>query len=87
MSDVVVTAAYPKRLPPRRESPRQRGRLPLQILVGLTAVAGILGGLAISLSAGNPYGAGLSRVIDGLMDGLVYAGLVGVGFAMIENVG
>lgn len=174
MTDVTATAAYPKRLPPRRDASRQRGRLLLQILVGLTAVGGVLGGLAISLSAGNPYGAGLSvlyalipipglwlaywwldryepeprryklaafvwggvvavalaliaqiviqrtfglsdrfmasfiapateepakcafllvtflrsrRVIDGFIDGLVYAGLVGVGFAMIENVG
>lgn len=27
------------------------------------------------------------RVIDGLLDGLVYAGLVGIGFAFVENIG
>jgi hypothetical protein len=27
------------------------------------------------------------RVIDGFLDGLVYAGLVGIGFAFIENIG
>jgi RsiW-degrading membrane proteinase PrsW (M82 family) len=29
----------------------------------------------------------MRRVIDGFIDGLVYAGLVGVGFAFIENIG
>jgi RsiW-degrading membrane proteinase PrsW (M82 family) len=29
----------------------------------------------------------LRRVIDGFLDGLVYAGLVGIGFAFIENIG
>jgi RsiW-degrading membrane proteinase PrsW (M82 family) len=27
------------------------------------------------------------RVVDGLVDGLVYAGLVGIGFAFVENIG
>lgn len=146
----------------------------LRVLVVLTAVAGVLAGVGISMSAGNPAGAGLSvfyalipipalwfaywwldryepeprrykwaafvwggvvavaialvsqvfiqkafgvsdaimasvvapateepakcafllitflrsrRVIDGFIDGLVYAGLVGFGFAFIENIG
>lgn len=146
----------------------------LILLVILTAIAGLLGGIGISLSAGNPFGAGLSmfyaliplpalwfaywwldryepepprykyaafiwggvvavaialslqlaiqeafdlsdetmasivaptteepakclflvltfvrmrRVIDGFIDGLVYAGLVGTGFALVENIG
>lgn len=29
----------------------------------------------------------LRRVIDGFLDGLIYAGLVGIGFAFIENIG
>jgi RsiW-degrading membrane proteinase PrsW (M82 family) len=29
----------------------------------------------------------MRRVIDGFLDGLVYAGLVGIGFAFIENIG
>jgi hypothetical protein len=29
----------------------------------------------------------MRRVIDGFLDGLIYAGLVGIGFAFIENIG
>lgn len=169
-----VRAELPVRLPRRKDTPRQRGRAALILLVILTAIAGLLGGIGISFSAGDPYGAGLSmfyaffplpllwlaywwldryepepprykyaafiwggvvavaialslqlaiqstfglsdevmasvvapvteepakclfllltfvrmrRVIDGFIDGLVYAGLVGIGFACIENVG
>lgn len=164
----------PAKLPRRRERPRQRGRLPLVILVGLTAVAGVVGGLYFSTQAGDAAGAGLSilyaliplpalwlaywwldryepeprrykvaafvwgavvavaialavqilisrqlsvsdeimasvvapiseemakglfllltflrwrRIIDGFLDGLVVAGIVGLGFAFVENIG
>jgi RsiW-degrading membrane proteinase PrsW (M82 family) len=169
-----VRAELPKRVPRYKDTPRQRGRAALILLVTLTAIAGVLGGIGISFSAGNPYGAGLSmfyaffplpalwlaywwldryepepprykyaafiwggvvavtialtlqlaiqqtfhlsdetmativapateepakclfllltfvrmrRVIDGFIDGLVYAGLVGIGFALVENIG
>jgi RsiW-degrading membrane proteinase PrsW (M82 family) len=29
----------------------------------------------------------LRRVVDGVLDGLIYAGLVGIGFAFVENIG
>lgn len=161
-------------MPPYREVPRQRGRAALIVLVIVTAVLGLLGGIGISFSAGNSIGASLSmfyaffplpvlwlaywwldryepeprrykyaafvwggvvavsialilqlviqksfnlsdntmaslvapateepakcafllvtflrmrRVIDGFIDGLVYAGLVGIGFAYVENIG
>jgi RsiW-degrading membrane proteinase PrsW (M82 family) len=161
-------------MPKYRDTPRQRGRVALIVLVILTALVGVLGGIGISFSAGNPFGAGLSifyaffplpalwlaywwldryepepprykyaafvwggvvavaialtlqltiqktfglsdetmatlvapateepakcafllltfvrmrRVIDGFIDGLVYAGLVGIGFALVENIG
>jgi RsiW-degrading membrane proteinase PrsW (M82 family) len=161
-------------MPPYRDVPRQRGRVALIVLVTLTAILGLIGGIGISLSAGNSFGAGLSmfyaffplpalwlaywwldryepeprrykyaafvwggvvavaialtlqlviqktfhlsegtmaalvapateepakcafllltftrtrRVIDGFIDGLVYAGLVGIGFACVENIG
>ncbi|MFL6090887.1 MAG: PrsW family intramembrane metalloprotease [Aeromicrobium sp.] len=167
-------ADLPRRVPRYRDTPRQRGRVALIVLVTLTALLGLLGGIGISFSAGNPYGAGLSefyalfplpalwlaywwldryepeprrykyaafvwggvvavaialtlqltiqrafglsdatmasvvapmteepakcafllltfvrmrRVIDGFIDGLVYAGLVGIGFAYVENIG
>ncbi|WP_375002631.1 PrsW family intramembrane metalloprotease [Aeromicrobium sp. CTD01-1L150] len=162
------------RLPKRREHPTQRGRLLLKILFTLVAVLGVVGGVVISLEAGDAAGAGLSvayafiplpllwlaywwldryepeprrykiaafiwgavvavaialavqigvqltfdlsdeqmasfiapiseepakglfllltflrwrRIIDGFIDGLVVAGLVGVGFAFVENIG
>ena len=174
MTTAPVRAELPARLPRYKETPRQRGRIALIVLVILTAIAGLLGGIGISFSAGNPYGAGLSifyaimplpalwlaywwleryepeparykyaafvwggvvavgialslqlaiqetfhlsdetmasvvaplteepakclfllltfirmrRVIDGFIDGLVYAGLVGLGFAFVENIG
>ena len=173
MTDVTTTP-IPKRMPKYRETPRQRGRALLLIGFVLIALIGIAGGMAISFSAGDPEGAGLSilfafiplpllwlsywwldryepeprrykfaafvwggviavaialslqlyiqatwdlsdenmasfvapateepakcifllltflrlrRVIDGFLDGLVYAGLVGIGFAFIENIG
>ncbi|MBP2391149.1 PrsW family intramembrane metalloprotease [Aeromicrobium fastidiosum] len=157
-----------------RELPRQRGRTALIVLFALIAVAGVVGGVVISLSAGDAEGAGLSifyamiplpflwfcfwwldryepeprryklaafvwggvvavaialalevwaqsafdlsdkatasfvaplaeepakglfllltflrarRVIDGVLDGLIYAGIVGIGFAFVENIG
>jgi len=169
-----VRAELPARLPRYKDKPRQRGRVALIVLVILTAMSGVLGGIGISFGAGDPYGAGLSmfyaffplpalwlaywwldryepepprykyaafiwggvvavaialslqlaiqetfqlsdetmasfvapateepakclfllltfvrmrRVIDGFIDGLVYAGLVGIGFACIENIG
>ncbi|MGA8988484.1 PrsW family intramembrane metalloprotease [Aeromicrobium sp.] len=169
-----TAAAIPAALPRYREPFRQRGRVPLISLFVLIAVAGIAGGVAISFSAGDPEGAGLSilfaiiplpllwlaywwldryepeprrykfaafvwggvvavaialalevwiqntwnlsdettasvvaplveepskclfllltfarsrRVIDGFIDGLVYAGFVGIGFAFVENIG
>ncbi len=173
MTDVTATP-IPSRMPKYRETPRQRGRLVLLIGFIVIALAGVAGGIAISLSAGDPAGAGLSilfafiplpllwfaywwldryepeprrykfaafvwggviavaialalqlaiqatwdlsqesmgsfvaplteepakcifllltflrerRVIDGFLDGLIYAGLVGIGFAFIENIG
>jgi RsiW-degrading membrane proteinase PrsW (M82 family) len=170
----VTTTPIPARMPKYRETPRQRGRILLLIGFILIALIGVGGGAAISLSAGDPEGAGLSilfaiiplpalllsywwldryepeprrykfsafvwggvvavaialalqvfiqatwdlsdetmasfvapateepakcifllltflrlrRVIDGFLDGLVYAGLVGIGFAFIENIG
>lgn len=170
----LVAPPIPRKLPKHTEPVRQRGRGLLKALVGLTFVAGIAGGVTISLGAGDPDGAGLSiffamiplpflwaaywwldryepeprryklaafvwgavvavaialslqifiqntwnlsddtmativaplteepakclfilltflrarRVIDGLIDGVVYAGIVGVGFAFIENIG
>ncbi|WP_162891097.1 PrsW family intramembrane metalloprotease [Aeromicrobium sp. A1-2] len=169
-----TAAAIPAALPKYREPFRQRGRVALIVLFVLIAIAGIAGGAAISFSAGDPEGAGLSvmfaivplpllllaywwldryepeprrykfaafvwggvvavaialalevwiqntwdlsdetaasvvaplveepakclfllltfvrsrRVIDGFLDGLVYAGIVGVGFAFVENIG
>ncbi|MBC7632499.1 MAG: PrsW family intramembrane metalloprotease [Flavobacterium sp.] len=170
----MTAGQIPATLPKYRETIRQRGRTPLLILFILIAIAGVAGGAAISLSAGDPAGAGLSafyafiplpllwmaywwldryepeprrykfaafvwggvvavsialslqifiqntfnltddtmasivaplteepakclfllltfvrsrRVIDGFLDGLVYAGLVGIGFAFVENIG
>ena len=170
----LTAAPVPGRLPKRQAIPKQRGRATLRVLVVLTAVFGLLGGLGIAVSAGDPLGAGLSlfyafipipllwfaywwldryepeptrykwaafvwggvvavaialvlqmliqeyfhlsdhtmaalvapateepakcafllltflrarRVIDGFIDGLVYAGLVGFGFAFVENIG
>jgi RsiW-degrading membrane proteinase PrsW (M82 family) len=164
----------PAALPKTREAFRQRGRTALIILFVLIAIAGVVGGVVLSLNAGNASGAGLSilyafiplpllwlvywwldryepeplrykfaafvwggvvavaialtlqiwiqntwnlsdetmasfvapvteepakclfllitflrtrRVIDGFLDGLVYAGLVGIGFAFVENIG
>ena len=173
MTDATATP-IPARVPKYRETPRQRGRVLLIVLFALIAVVGVGGGVVISLSAGDPAGAGLSviyafiplpllwlaywwldryepeprrykfaafvwggvvavaialalqlwiqaqwdlsdetmasfvapateepakcafllltflrarRVIDGFLDGLIYAGLVGIGFAFIENIG
>lgn len=159
---------------PYRETIRQRGRTALIVLFALIAIAGVVGGVVISLSAGDSEGAGLSifyamiplpflwlvfwwldryepeprrykfaafvwggvvavaialalevwaqsafdlsdqatasfaaplaeepakclfllltfvrarRVIDGVLDGLIYAGIVGIGFAFVENIG
>jgi len=170
----VIRAGIPDRLPPYRDTPRQRGRKALIALFTVTAIVGLLGGIGISFSAGNSIGAGLSmfyafiplpflwlsywwldryepeprrykyaafvwggvvsvglalalqttiqstfglddgtmasvvapateepakclfllltfvrmrRVIDGFIDGLVYAGMVGIGFAFVENIG
>ncbi|TXL61937.1 PrsW family intramembrane metalloprotease [Aeromicrobium terrae] len=167
-------APIPSRLPRYREVPRQRGRTLLTVAFAVIAVLGVVGGVVISLGAGDPAGAGLSvmfafiplpllwfsywwldryepeprrykfaafvwggvvavgialalqvsiqhvfdlsddtmasfvapateepakclfllltflrmrRVIDGFLDGLIYAGLVGIGFAFIENIG
>ena len=169
-----VAPAIPKKLHRHKDAPRQRGRGLLTALVVLTAIAGIAGGIFVSLSAGEPEGAGLSiiyallplpllwlaywwldryepepfrykfaafvwggvvavaialsiqifigevwdlsdktmatvvaplteepakclflvltfmrarRVIDGFIDGVIYAGIVGLGFAFIENIG
>jgi protease PrsW len=157
-----------------REPVRQRGRTLLVVMFVLIAIAGVVGGVVISLSAGDAEGAGLSifyamiplpflwlvfwwldryepeplryklaafvwggvvavaialavelwaqevfdlsdeatasfvaplaeepakclfllltfvrsrRVIDGVLDGLIYAGIVGIGFAFVENIG
>lgn len=173
MTDATATP-IPARMPKYRETPRQRGRVLLIVLFALVAVVGVGGGIVLSLSAGDPAGAGLSiiyaflplpllwlaywwldryepeprrykfaafvwggvvavaialalqlwiqaqwdlsdetmasfvapateepakcafllltflrarRVIDGFLDGLIYAGLVGIGFAFIENIG
>ena len=170
----MLRAEIPAQLPPYRDTPRQRGRAVLLVLFTVTAIVGLLGGVALSFSARNPFGAGLSmfyaffplpllwlsywwldryepeprrykyaafiwggvvsvaialalqtyiqsafgledetmasvvaplteepakclfllltfarmrHVIDGFIDGLVYAGLVGIGFAFMENVG
>lgn len=176
--DLRVTDAtadvIPAALPKYRDPIRQRGRKALIVLFWLIAIAGVVGGILISLNAGDASGAGLSilyaviplplvwlaywwldryepeplrykfaafvwggvvavaialtlevwiqnvwdlsdekmasfvapfaeepakclfllltlvrtrRVIDGFLDGLVYAGLVGVGFAFVENIG
>ena len=164
----------PAAVPANREALRQRGRTPLLVLFILVAIAGVAGGVTISLSAGDAEGAGLSifyamiplpflwlvywwldryepeprrykfaafvwggvvavaialalelwaqsafnlsdeatasivaplaeepakclfllltflrarRVIDGVLDGLIYAGIVGLGFAFVENIG
>ena len=174
MTTAAVRAELPRRLPRYKDTPRQRGRGALIVLIFLTAVFGLLGGIGISFSAGDPFGAGLSmfyaliplpalwlaywwldryepeprrykwaafvwggvvavaialalqlwiqkafglsdetmasvvapateepakclfllltfmrmrRVIDGFIDGLVYAGIVGLGFAFVENIG
>ncbi|MGZ5389623.1 MAG: PrsW family intramembrane metalloprotease [Aeromicrobium sp.] len=175
MEDTTMIApAIPENLPRHEDPARQRGRGLLKVLVGVTAVAGIAGGVLIALSAGNPAGAGLSvlyaviplpflwwaywwldryepeprrykvaafvwggvvavaialslevliqnslglsdattasfvaplieepakclfllltflrarRVIDGFIDGVIYAGIVGLGFAVVENIG
>lgn len=170
----MVAPAIPRKLLKHHDPLRQRGRGLLKVLVALTAIAGVAGGIAISLSAGEPEGAGLSiiyaliplpflwwaywwldryepeprrykvaafvwggvvavaialalqifiqetwnlsdetmasfvaplteepakclfliltfirarRVIDGFIDGVIYAGIVGLGFAFIENIG
>ena len=63
MEDTALVApAIPKKLPKHQDRLRQRGRGLLKLLVGLTAIAGIAGGVAISMSAGEPAGAGLSIV-------------------------
>ena len=164
----------PARMPKYTEAPRQFGRTLLLVVFIVIALAGVAGGILISLSAGDARGARLSilfafiplpalwlsywwldryepeprrykfaafvwggvvavaialslqlaiqatwdlsdetmasfvapateepakcifllltflrmrRVIDGFLDGLVYAGLVGIGFAFIENIG
>ena len=173
MTDVTTTP-IPAKAPKYRETPRQRGRTLLLVGFIVIALAGVAGGVAISLSAGDARGAQLSilfafiplpalwlsywwldrfepeprrykfaafvwggvvavgialalqlviqatwdlsdetmasfvapateepakcifllltflrlrRVIDGFLDGLIYAGLVGIGFAFIENIG
>lgn len=170
----MAAPVVPKKLPRHRDPERQRGRRLLKLLVGLTAVAGVVGGVVISQSAGDPVGQGLSvlyavvplpflwwaywwldryepeprrykiaafvwgavvavaialslqifiqktwdvsdahmasfvaplteepakclfllltflrsrRVIDSFIDGLIYAGIVGLGFAFVENIG
>ena len=170
----MVAPAVPRKLPKYKDPERQRGRGLLNALVGLTAIAGIVGGVLISMNAGKTEGAGLSaiyafiplpllwwaywwldryepeprrykvaafvwgavvavaialslqvfiqrtwnvsdqtmasfvapfteepakclfllltflrarRVIDGFTDGIIYAGIVGLGFAFVENIG
>src|SRR5215207_6744858 len=176
--DLRVTDAtadvMPAALPRYRDPIRQRGRKALIVLFWLIAIAGVVGGILISLNAGDASGAGLSilyaviplplvwlaywwldryepeprrykfaafvwggvvavaialalqiwiqsafdvsddtmasvvapvteepakclfllltflrarRVIDGFLDGLIFAGLVGIGFAFVENIG
>lgn len=175
MDDTIMVApAIPRKLPRHKEPERQRGRGLLKVLVGLTALGGIVGGAYIAKSAGEPAGAGLSiffaiiplpflwcaywwldryepeppryklaafvwgavvavaialslqifiqktwdvsdenmasfvaplteepakclfllltflrarRVIDSFIDGVIYAGIVGLGFAFVENIG
>ena len=164
----------PTEVPAYREAIRQRGRTALIVVFVLIALAGVAGGIAIALNAGDAEGAGLSigyamiplpflwlvfwwldryepeprryklaafvwggvgavaialglelwaqeawdlsdeatasfiaplaeepakclfllltflrsrRVIDGVLDGLIYAGIVGIGFAFVENIG
>ena len=164
----------PRRLPRYRETPRQRGRVLLIVLVWVTAIVGVGGAGVLAASAGTPEGAGVAlllalvplpllwfvywwldryepeprryklaafvwgsvvsvalalaaqvpvaalldlsdaqmasfvaplteepakglfllltflrwrRVIDGFLDGLIYAGIVGIGFAVMENIG
>ncbi|MRJ78171.1 PrsW family intramembrane metalloprotease [Aeromicrobium sp. SMF47] len=173
MTDVTASP-FPRALPRYREPVRQRGRTALIVLFALIALAGVVGGVILSLTAGDSEGTGLSlfyamiplpllwlvywwldryepeprrykfaafvwggvvavaiaisvevwaqkafdlsedatasfiaplaeepakclfllltfvrarRVIDGVLDGLVYAGIVGIGFAFIENIG
>lgn len=173
-SQVTIATATLAGAPKYRDEFRQRGRTALIVLFIILAVAGVLAGLAISLDAGDPEGAGLSilyaivplplvwfvywwldryepeprrykfaafvwggvvavgialvlevwiqntwdlsdkttasfvaplaeepakclfllltfvrtrRVIDGFLDGLIFAGMVGVGFAFVENIG
>lgn len=170
----VTAGPLPAAVPVYREPFRQRGRTLLTVLFVLVALAGVIGGIVISTSAGDAEGAGLSifyamiplpvlwfsfwwldryepeprrykfaafvwggvvavaialavevwaqevwglsdeatatfvaplaeepakclfllltflrarRVIDGVLDGLIYAGLVGIGFAFVENIG
>ncbi|MCW2748486.1 MAG: PrsW family intrarane metalloprotease [Nocardioidaceae bacterium] len=169
-----VPLVLPAKLPVHKDKPQQRGRTLLKIVIAVTAVVGVIGAVAISASAGNAAGAGLSflfafiplpflwaaywwldryepeplryklgafvwggvvavalaltaqiliqhifdlsdehmatwiapiteepakcalllltfsrmrHVIDGVIDGLVYAGIVGIGFAFVENIG
>ncbi|MCL3818123.1 PrsW family intramembrane metalloprotease [Aeromicrobium wangtongii] len=170
-----ATAVRPPAAPTRYREPfRQRGRTALIVLFVLIAIAGVVGGVVISQSAGDAEGAGLSifyamipipflwlvywwldryepeprrykfaafvwggvvavaialavevwaqsywdlsdeatasfvaplaeepakclfllltfvrarRVIDGVLDGIIYAGIVGIGFAFVENIG
>ena len=49
-------------LPRYRETPQQRGRLALEILVAVVAVVGVVGAVLIATSAGDPEGAGLSVI-------------------------
>ena len=173
MTDVTASP-LPTAVPAYREPIRQRGRTALLVVFILIAIAGVVGGILISTSAGDAEGAGLSifyamiplpvlwlgfwwldryepeprrykfaafvwggvvavaialaievvaqevwdlsdeatatfvaplaeepakclfllltfvrarRVIDGVLDGLIYAGLVGIGFAFVENIG
>ncbi|MDX6277495.1 MAG: protease PrsW [Nocardioidaceae bacterium] len=173
-SQVTIATANSAGMPRYRDEFRQRGRTALIVLFIILAIAGVVGGAAISLDAGDPEGVGLSifyaivplplvwfvywwldryepepprykfaafvwggvvavgialvlelwiqdawnlsdkttasfvaplaeepakclfllftfvrarRVIDGFLDGLIYAGLVGVGFAFVENIG
>jgi RsiW-degrading membrane proteinase PrsW (M82 family) len=169
-----AAASYRPASTPAREPIRQSGRTVLIAVFVLVAIAGVVGGTVISLSAGDSEGAGLSifyamiplpflwfcfwwldryepeplryklaafvwggvvavaialavevwaqkafdlsdkatasfvaplaeepakclfllltfvrwrRVIDGVLDGLIYAGIVGIGFAFVENIG
>ena len=171
---MLVAPAIPRRLPKHTDPVQQKGRRLLEALVGLTFVAGVAGGITISLQAGDPDGVGLSiffaiiplpflwwaywwldryepeprrykiaafvwgavvavaialslqifiqdtwhvsddhmativaplteepakclfilltfirtrRVVDGFIDGVIYAGIIGIGFAFIENIG